>query len=172
MRKSELKDLGEKPFYNTYLNVLGDVDLMETLKNGKDNFVKLIEETPDEKLKYAYNEGKWTLAEVISHIIDAERVFQFRAFRFSRNDTTPLPGFEQDGYVLESNANEKSKEELLKEYVQVRNCSITLFGEMDDAKLSREGVASNLKWSVAGLGFVICGHQEHHVQILKERYLA
>ncbi len=172
MRKSALQSDEFKEFYGTYLSTLGDdVELMETLIGGKDSFVQFIESIPKEKLAYVYLENKWTVAEVLEHIIDTERVFQYRAFRFSRNDKTPLPGFEQDDYVLQSNANKRSKEDLLNEYLNVRKASISLFNYLDREKLLRTGTASGIQWSVAGLGFVICGHQEHHRRILEERYL-
>ncbi|MGB5821329.1 MAG: DinB family protein [Saonia sp.] len=171
MRKSALQEHELEQFYGMYIAVLEDVELLETLENGMEDFVRFIKGIPNEKLHYAYAKGKWTIAEVITHIIDAERIFQYRAFRFSRNDKTHLAGFEQNGYVLESNAIDKSKEDLIAEYTLVRKCTLSLFRGLDNEKLGREGIASDIPWTVGGLGFVICGHQEHHQKIVEERYL-
>lgn len=172
MKKSQLEDYEFEQFYTTYLNALeADVELMPTLNQGMDEFLAFVQAIPDEKLQYAYADGKWTLAEALVHIIDAERVFQYRAFRFSRNDRTPLAGFEQNGYILESTAQERSKEDLMAEYALVRKCTLAIFNGLELEKLKRGGIASEIPWTVGGLGFVICGHQEHHRKIIAERYL-
>lgn len=170
MKKSQLKANEYNYFYATYLNAIGDVELMEALHNGKTEFKKLIDSLPLDKLNHRYALNKWTIAEVLEHIIDTERVFQYRAFRFSKNDQTPLPGFEQDDYVLEGESN-RSIEELLNEYNSVREATISLFQGMPSNKLHRVGTASGMPWSVAALGFVISGHQKHHLNIIEERYL-
>lgn len=160
-------------FYGTYLNALNkEEDLKSALENGKKNFQHLIENLTNEQFLYSYGEGKWTIAEVLVHLIDSERVFQYRAFRISRNDKTPLPGFEQDDYVLESNANQRTKEDILNEFLIVREASINLFDLLSNDILKRTGTASGLPWSVAALGLVISGHQRHHFNIIRERYLA
>ena len=159
-------------FYSTYLNALGeDENLMSALYSGREWFKSFVEGLTKEQLGYKYGEGKWTIAEVLVHLIDTERVFQYRAFRISRNDTTPLPGFEQDDYIIESNSNRRLKEDILDEYLSVRDSSINLFKNMNDDMLKRFGTASGMPWSVAGLGLAISGHQKHHERILRERYL-
>jgi len=171
MKKSELGTNEFNYFYATYLNVLDDVDLLQALVTGKDWFVSFIQNLPAHKLQHRYAPEKWTIAEVLMHLIDTERIFQYRAFRFSRNDMTPLPGFEQDGYVLESESAFKSKDDILQEYLTVRNATINLFKGMGTTKLKRVGTASDMPWSVAALGFVISGHQKHHANIILEKYL-
>ncbi|WP_273274346.1 DinB family protein, partial [Maribacter polysiphoniae] len=104
MRINELKSSEYDPYYKTYLDVLGNVELFETLGSQLNNFPQFISSIPDEKLNYAYDVGKWTISEVLVHILDTERVFQYRALRFMRGDETPLPGFDQDLYVPNSNA--------------------------------------------------------------------
>lgn len=169
------KDLQENEFnffYATYLNALDENDnLMTALIAGKEWFSSFVQDLNEEQLTYSYGEGKWSIAEVLVHIIDTERIFQYRAFRISRNDMTPMPGFEQDDYIMESESNQRSKEDILSEYLSVRNASIRLFEGMTEAKLKRIGTASGMPWSVAALGLVISGHQEHHASILRERYL-
>ncbi|WP_276166898.1 DinB family protein [Zobellia alginiliquefaciens] len=171
MRTSELKIVPPIPFYKTYIDVLGDVDLLEMLEGQLKNFPKFIENIPDDKLTYAYGPEKWTIAQVLLHIIDSERVFQYRSLRFSRGDSTALPGFEQDLYAPNSNAETRSKESIIEEYKAVRQSTITLYKNFDAVTLGKQGVASNLPWDVATLGFVICGHQKYHRNILRERYL-
>ena len=150
---------------------LGDVELIEELKRGKSAFLSLFEEIPEEKLNYAYAEGKWSLAEVLIHMIDTERIFQYRALCIARNDKTLLPGFDQDAYVPYSNAANRSINSLIAEYTAVRDSTISLFNSFDDEAIKRVGTASGSKMSVRALGFIISGHQAHHVQILRERYL-
>ncbi|MFS4468389.1 DinB family protein [Maribacter sp. 2210JD10-5] len=171
MKVSDLAPTEFAHFYATYLNVLDDVALMDALKDGKKWFQDFVNNLPEEKLSHNYQEGKWTIAEVLLHLIDTERVFQYRAFRFSRNDMTPLPGFDQDDFVAECESERRNKESILEEYLSVRNATITLFETMDDTKLKRIGTASDMPWSVAALGLVISGHQKHHTNILLERYL-
>lgn len=171
MRKSELTDGDYNPYYQVYIDTLGDVELMDMHQKQLQNFPEFIDSVPDAKLHYAYDIGKWTIAEVLLHIIDAERVFQYRALRFSRGDMTPLPGFEQDDYVPNSNAHRRSKESIIEEYKAVRKSTISLFTNLDRQTLQNKGVASNSEMSVAALGFIISGHQKHHRNIIRERYL-
>ncbi|NDV15000.1 DUF664 domain-containing protein [Muricauda sp. TY007] len=172
MMLSELPSSEYNPFYQTYIMALGNVDLMEELRKGKDDFLTLLQQIPEEKLYYAYAEGKWSLAEVLVHIIDTERIFQYRALCIARNDKTPLPGFDQDTYVPYSNADNRSRKILMEEYKAVRDSTIFLFDSFDEETIKRIGVASGSKMSVRALGFIISGHQAHHIRIIKERYLA
>ena len=171
MLLSELPTSEYNPFYHTYVMALGNVDLLVELRNGKQVLLSLLEEIPEEKLTYAYAEGKWTLAEALVHMLDTERIFQYRALCIARNDKSEFPGFDQDAYVPVSNANNRSKKDLINEYVAVRDSSITLFASLDEEALKRVGVASGSKMSVRALGFITSGHQAHHVRILRERYL-
>ncbi|TAI48722.1 DinB family protein [Flagellimonas allohymeniacidonis] len=171
MLSSDLLPSEYHPYYAGYINIVDDVHLMSALQKGRDVFLDFVSTFPESRLHYAYADGKWTAAEVLVHILDAERVFQYRAFRFARNDKTALPGFEQDDYVLESKANDKSKEEILQEFTGIRDSTWALFASLNENELKREGSASGSLMSVRALGFVICGHQKHHLGILRERYL-
>nr|WP_297788043.1 DinB family protein [uncultured Allomuricauda sp.] len=168
---SELPSSEYNPFYQTYVMALGNVELIEELERGKEELLSLLKELPEEKLKYAYAEGKWSLAEALVHTIDTERIFQYRALCIARNDKTPLPGFDQDTYVPYSNAANRSKISLMEEYKAVRESTICLFNSFDDEAIKRVGTASGSKMSVRALGFIISGHQKHHVRIINERYL-
>jgi hypothetical protein len=172
MLVSELPSSEYNPFYQTYVMALGNVGLIEELKIGKSNFLSLFEKISEEKLDFAYEEGKWTLAEAIVHTIDTERIFQYRALCIARNDKTPFPGFDQDAYVPYSNASNRTKKDLIEEYKAVRDSTISLFNSFDDESIKRIGTASGSKMSVRALGFIISGHQAHHIRIIEERYLS
>lgn len=171
MRLSELSLSEYNPFYHTYIQALGEVSLMEELENGKSILLSLMDNISEDKLSFAYGAGKWTLAEVLLHIVDTERIFQYRALRFARNDTTNLPGFDQDAFVPYSNASGRTIKDLAEEYEAVRDATLTLFKSFDDEALKRKGVASGSPMSVRALGFIISGHQAHHLRIIRERYL-
>lgn len=157
-------------YYKSYIEACGSDNLMQLLENGLESFSEFIKAIPQEKLNYNYAEGKWTVAEVLVHLLDTERVFQYRALRFARNDKTPLPGFDQDVYVPESNSDQRDLTGLIEEYKAVRLATIALFKTFNVETLMRKGVASDSDMSVRALGFIINGHQKHHAKILKERY--
>lgn len=144
---------------------------MDGLEQGRTGFLSFMDDLPLERLSFSYGAGKWTLAEVLVHIMDTERVFQYRALRFARNDKTDLPGFDQDSYVPQSNASKRSLGDLRQEYTSVRDSSITLFRSFDRETLDRMGVANGNPMGVGALGFIISGHQAHHLRIIGERYL-
>src|SRR5690606_18442301 len=120
---------------------------------------------------YSYAHGKWTLKEVLIHCIDTERIMSYRALRFARNDQTELPGFEQNDYVPQSEANSRKMADLIEEYKILRQSTILLFKSFSDDVLKRAGVANGNPISVRALGFVISGHELHHLNVCKERYL-
>lgn len=171
MRVSDLSASEYNPYYHNYILSVGENNLLTELEQGKEVMTTFLESVPNEKLSYAYAEGKWTLAELLIHILDAERVFQYRALRFARNDKTPLAGFDQDVYVPESNAEKRTKKDILQEYRAIREASLSLFRSLDDEALKRVGEASGSPMSTRALGFIICGHQAHHLKIIQERYL-
>lgn len=172
MNISELQSSEFHSYYGPYIKQLGNVALMDALESGLESISSFIGKIPDDKLGYAYADDKWTVAEVLVHLMDAERVFQYRALRFGRNDETELKGFEQDDYIPESDANQRGKKEIINEFVAIRKSSIALFHSFDDEKLMRSGRANGAKMSVRALAFVICGHQAHHFKILEQRYLS
>lgn len=171
MKPSALQSTDYNPYYQTYIAKLGDTDLLESMSNQLNNFPKFIASIPGDKWLYAYGAGKWTVVEALVHIIDTERIFQYRALRFARNDATQLPGFDQDDYVPNSGANRRTPESIIEEYEAVRRSSLALFSSLDEQTLQRRGVASGSQMSVAALGFISVGHQRHHRDIIRERYL-
>lgn len=171
MKITDLKNEDYNPYYGTYIANLGENDLKQALKDDLDVFKSYLESVDSEKLNFAYEKGKWTIAEVVLHIIDTERIFQYRALCIARNDKASFPGFEQDDYVVFSNANTRTKNSIINEFVTVRNATITLFDSFDEAIMLKRGEASNSPLSVAAAGFIITGHLRHHLRILKERYV-
>lgn len=173
MKIIEKPEPGEYPFYaSMYIDLLPDDGLL--LKHLKDNLnqVKaLISAFPEEKWSYRYAPDKWTIKEVLVHIIDDERIYAYRALCFARNEKTSLPGFEQDEYVLYSNANERSIGNIMEEYEAVRFATIALFNGFDQTALLRQGVANKNKATVRALGYHIAGHELHHINLIKEKYL-
>jgi len=171
MNLSQISENEYSPFFSTYIKAVPGVNLFEELLEGKNRFLELIKSVPAEKLYDAYALGKWTLAEVILHCIDTERIFQYRLLRIARNDKRDLAGFNQDDYVPLSGANKRSKESLLQEYALVRDSTIQLINNIAYENLKHSGTVDGNKISARALGFIICGHQYHHETIIKERYL-
>lgn len=158
-------------YYEGYINQVTNDNFLEVLKNALPQTVALLKSLPAEKWDYKYAPEKWTIKEMLLHIIDTERVFSYRAMRVARNDKTPLPGFEQDDYVPNSNASERSAESIIEEYAALRNSTIQLFQNFTTEQLDRRGTASGYPISTLALGFITAGHEVHHLRILKERYL-
>jgi uncharacterized damage-inducible protein DinB len=145
--------------------------LVEELEISVHRLVKFVREIPMDKFDYRYAEGKWTIKDILLHLIDSERIFAYRALRFARNDKTELPGFDENSYVDEANANQRSIQDLLTELLVVRQASLTLFKSFSEEQLLCKGIASNNPMSVRALGFIIIGHQNHHQKVFEERYL-
>lgn len=172
MKISQLQPNEYSQFYANYVALVSDeYSLLEELEISVHRLVKFVREIPMDKFDYRYAEGKWTIKDILQHLIDAERVFAYRALCFARNDKTELPGFEEDDYVIEANANKRSIQDLLTELLIVRQSSLALFKSFNDEQLMRIGKASNNPMSVRALGFIIIGHQNHHQRVFEERYL-
>jgi len=150
MKSADLNRDNYNSYYQQYIDAVGNAELLPMMEKQF---------------------GKWTTAMTLQHIIDTERVFQYRALRFSRNDKTHLPGFDQDTFVAEVNVSNKSKETFIEEYKATRAGTIALFKSLNEETIKRFGIASNSPSSVESLGFIICGHQRHHRNIIRERYL-
>ncbi len=172
MKPSQLQSNEYEAYYATFISNLSDeYTLIEELEIALHRLIKFVQNLPMDKFDYRYAEGKWTIKDIIQHLIDCERVFSYRALRIARNDKTELPGFEEDDYAIEANANQCSIMDLLTELSSVRHSTIYLFKTFNDEQLLRIGIASDNPISVRAIGFVIIGHQNHHQQIFEERYL-
>lgn len=159
------------PFYQTYIDAVGNIDMLEELEISLYEFIRFIQDVPLGKHDYRYAEGKWTVKDIIQHLIDAERIFSYRALRIARQDKTPLPGFEENDYVDAAQANNRHIKGLLEELATVRQATLLLFKSFSDDQMKSKGLASNAEISVRALGFITIGHLKHHQRIFKERYL-
>ena len=162
---------GAPVYYRTYLEYVKDYDLIQAFKHSSELTHSLISSLPEDMSQYRYEEGKWSVKEVVCHVIDVERIFAYRALRFARNDKTALPGFEENEYVPESSAHERSFIHLADEAARLRLTTIDLFESFTPDMLKRTGVANKTELSVLNLGYIISGHESHHRKILTERYL-
>lgn len=164
---------GEYPAYaDSYISLLPDDGLI--LRHFAKNLAstkKFILSIPKARLLYRYAEGKWTIKEILGHIVDDERIYVYRALRFARNDSTELPGFEQDHFARYSEANKRDVADLLDEFTLVRRATIAFFESLDEAALQRSGFADGKRSSVRALAYHIAGHELRHMNIIKERYL-
>ncbi len=174
MKKIEKPTEGEyAPYTIKYIGLLpDDKNILFHLKNNFISTKELILSTSKEKLLYKYAEGKWTIKEILVHIIDDERIYAYRALRVARNDSTELPGFEQDEFAKYSNANSRSLDSIFEEYEAVRNSTIAMFNSFDDDALKRKGISDGKIMSVRAAVYHIAGHELHHLNIIKEKYLA
>jgi len=158
------------PFAAGYVNQVETTDVIGLLEQSKDPTYKLFSSLSNEESMHAYAECKWTLKQVLGHIIDAERTFAYRAFAFSR-DNVELPGFDQDIYVNNSDFNSQSIQDLASEFRAVREANLFLFKAFTDEQLLRKGIASGYPVSVRALVYMIAGHELHHLKLIRERYL-
>lgn len=157
-------------FYQGYFKQIGEQDPKHLMKRHLADYEAFYLNLPKEKWDYAYAEGKWTIKEVLGHIIDSERIFQYRALRFSRNDKTELPGFDQDLFVAAGNAKHRTVQSLMEEYVAVRHASVTLFDGLTPEESARKGIANGYEVEAGWMAYLIAGHEMHHMQVLHERY--
>jgi hypothetical protein len=160
------------PYYEKYISLIEEGELLNALERQPSELRSLLNGLDEEKGKYAYADGKWSIKEVLSHLIDGERIFGYRVLRISRGDETPIEGFEQDGYIENSHANERSFEDLLEELSLQRNANLRMLKNLRDDGWKRLGTASQSPVSVRALGFIMAGHVRHHINILKAQYLA
>lgn len=167
--RPELSRVGS--FYHNYINQVPENELSEAFEKQSASLFRFLETIPPEKYDYHYAEGKWTLKELLQHIIDAERVFSYRALRFARKDATPLPGFDENHFAANAKADKRSWDKLVEELKVVRRSSELLFHSFDKYQLEADGISSNTPNYVLALGYIIIGHAMHHQKIIKERYL-
>jgi hypothetical protein len=157
------------PYYARYIGRV-DGDVLAVLEEQKNLIRRLAETIPSERESYRYAEGKWSIREVIGHMIDGERVFGFRAFCFSRGDQTPLPGFDENKYIADGNYDTRTLHDLVDELIAVRDLNLRTFNALSDEAWVRMGTASGYPVSVRALAYITAGHVMHHVDILSSRY--
>ncbi len=157
------------PYYEIYIRLV-EADVVTTLEEQIISTIELFNSIPEDKGSYAYEEGKWTIKEVLGHMIDTERIMAYRALAFARGEKQPIPGFEQDDYVNNANFNQRTLKDLINEFKAVRESNIILFRSFTEEMLNRKGTASGNEITVLALLFIIAGHEKHHINILREKY--
>ncbi len=159
------------PYYSRYIDLVQGSDILKILPKQIDGSLALLRSIPSSNSSYRYAPGKWSVNEVIGHVIDTERVFAYRALTFARNDRAPLPGFEQDDWIRGSTFNDLPLAQLISEFECVRRANIYLFQHLGPEAWMRRGTANKGEVTVRALAYIIAGHELHHMNILRTKYL-
>jgi hypothetical protein len=166
-----IEEVATPKMYRNYRELVKDGDVISTLAQQLSQVILLFSSISEEQSNYRYAPDKWTIKEVLGHMIDTERVMAYRAFSISRGETQPLPGFDENAYTAAGNFNRRSLSELLREYTLLREANLALFRSFDEEMLSRVGRANGKNIAVKDILYAIAGHELHHMQIIRERYL-
>jgi uncharacterized damage-inducible protein DinB len=158
-------------YFNTYISKVETGDILQTLADARVSTLEFFKNLPKEKWNYRYAPGKWSIKEILQHLIDCERVFAYRALRIARNDKTALPGFDENLFADHCHANDRTPASLLAEYKAVRTATLHLFKSFKEEDYDRLGTMSNNPASPLAIAYIIAGHERHHVGVIKERYL-
>jgi hypothetical protein len=158
-------------YYSTYIDRVPDGDIVEILERQTPEVLAFLRGIPESRADYRYAPEKWSIRQMVGHLSDGERVFQYRAWRFSRADETPVPGFEENHYVANGPFEKVTMSDLIDELEHLRRATIHQFKNMDEAAMSRRGVANGAEVSVRAVAWIMAGHIDHHMQILRDRYL-
>ena len=160
------------PYYQSYVDQVSETEILPVLRAQMDDLDVLLERVAADKETYAYAEGKWSIRELVGHLIDGERVFGYRAFCIARGEQQNLPGFDQDDYMLTAPYNHIELEDLLSELRLIRLGNIAMFRTFDEESWSRVGTANENQVTARALAFIMAGHVRHHMNVLRERYLS
>lgn len=160
------------PYYDGYVSLIEETDIISVLGRQLDEMRELERTIPEDRGNYAYAMGKWSVKELLVHLNDAERIFGYRAYRFAHNDPETLPGFDQDIYVANGRANERTLKNIFDEFELLRRANLMFFQRLTSDEWLRTGIASNAEVSVRAIAFITAGHVRHHLKILQERYLS
>lgn len=159
------------PYYSRYVALVPEGDIVATLAAQNESTMALLRSLPESKAAFRYAPLKWSIKELVGHLSDAERIFADRALRFARNDETPLPGFEENDYVRNGSFDAYSLADLADGFESVRRSTVFLFKHLGGEASARRGKANNAEISVRALAYVIAGHEIHHMNVLRTRYL-
>ena len=158
-------------YYHPFLDLVGTDDLLQELERSRNSTMEMMDRIAPEQEHFTYQPGKWTTNQVIRHIIDTERIFAYRALRFSRADATELPGFDENAYIDNLRGLDLRLADLKDEYGWVRGSTIALFRTMTPDMLDFRGRANQLPITARVIGFITVGHNLHHVEFLRRHYL-
>ena len=157
-------------FFDGYLKLATEDNVLEGLQNSKAEFLNWAKEVPEEKGLYAYDEDKWTVNDMLQHIIDSERIFQYRALCISRGEMNEMPGFDHNSYVKNAKANNRTLIDLVSEFGRLRDSTIDVFASIHESNVKYKGMANGLVVQPLLYGYVLSGHLRHHLRVLQERY--
>jgi hypothetical protein len=169
MSRPETSEYAE--FYSGYVGLVPEDDIVTVLDAQNGELRSLFSQFGEENGAFAYAEGKWTVKQLLSHIIDGERVFAYRFLRISRGDATPLPGFDQDVFVNGADANERTLASLIDEFDHQRRSNVLMIAAAGEEQMGRAGTAGDASISARALAWIMAGHTRHHLNILRDRYL-
>jgi DinB superfamily len=159
------------PYYEKYISLVPVENILTTLTSQIDDTLKLLHGLSEAEGDLRYAPGKWSIKEVIGHLIDAERIFTYRALRMARSDRTPLPGFDENSYVENGNFGDRRMADLIDEFQTVRKSGVYIFGHLNADAWTRRGVANDSEVSVRAIAHILAGHERHHLGIIRTRYL-
>lgn len=159
------------PFYGNYVALVEELNVLQVLHNHGHTFMAFLEGLSEAQWLHRYAPGKWSIKEIAVHLMDSERVFSYRALRIARGDTTPLPGFDQDIFVASSKADKRAVASILAEYRALRSATLELLDAFVLPQFLKMGTASDAPVSVRALAYIMAGHERHHFNIIKERYI-
>ncbi len=157
--------------YAGYVDLVPEDDILSAIEKQSSDTQKLLASLDESKAAYRYAESKWSVKEVVGHVIDSERIFAYRALAFARGETQPLPGFEEKDYVSHAQFDAWKLGDLSEHYALVRRSTIVLFRNFPEEAWDRRGIASGNPITVRAIAWIIVGHERHHVKVLRERYL-
>ncbi|HEY0375962.1 MAG TPA: DinB family protein [Pyrinomonadaceae bacterium] len=160
------------PDFGKYVSLVPDGDIVGVLGSQIDETLALLRSIPEERAGFRYAPDKWSIKELVGHLIDSERIFSYRALRFARNDKTALPGYEQDDYIRGGSFDDTALEDLAAEFASVRRATVLLFKHLNGEAWARRGSANESEVSVRALAHIIAGHELHHRKILRDKYLS
>lgn len=165
----------EKPLLpgvlDKYISRVEENDLLQAFKSQTEGMLGFLSRIPEERWHFRYEPGKWSLAQVILHVIDCERIFSTRALCIARGETQSLPGFDENAYAEESDDQSRTKQNILEEYIVVRTASVALFSHLKGARLDRVGNANGESMTPREIGFFLLGHEKHHQEVIAKRYI-
>lgn len=158
-------------YFDNYIKLVDAISIEEAIEKYSDDLIKFFKKIRESNADYRYAPGKWSLKELLQHIIDAERIFAYRALCIARKDGTHLPGFDENSYAAESKADSRTWKSLLKEFKSVRKSTNNLIKSLNEEQLQQSGNTNGQPNTVVAISFVIFGHIIHHMNMVKERYL-
>jgi hypothetical protein len=159
------------PYYGKYVSLVPGGEILAILDQQSKETLAQLRAIPEERGTFRYAPDKWSIKELLGHLIDSEIIFAYRALRFARNDRTPLPGFEQDDYVRAGGFDARPLSGLIEELEMVRRATVLLFKHLPEEAWLRTGLANDSEVSVRALAYIIAGHERHHLNVLREKYL-